>query len=1163
MRHALLRANKDMSDNLLGYCTLCRSRCGSINQIENNRLIKVLPDASHPTGGALCAKGRAAPEQLHSPLRLQTPKKRVNPRDGAAAEWRDITWDEALDEIAARLGQVRDRHGAEAVAFAVTTPSGTPMVDSVDWVERFIRCFGSPNLIYAVEVCGWHKDYAHALTFGRGLGVPDLDNTDTVVLWGHNPARTWLAQASRIASARQRGAKLVVVDPKIDGSGEQADLWIRIRPGADGALALGAVRHLIASDRFDHDFVAHWTNAPLLVDRDTGALLRADEFWDDANSTDVVVIGAHGLAARRGRIGMPEESARLREAGALTDRHGRVRHYASVFTLLEEHVAPYTVEHVSALTWVDAQQVSAFNALFENHPRLCYYAWTGLGQHTNATQTERAVATLYALTGACEKEGGNIWTVAPPYRQVNDYQTLLPASQREKALGLQALPLGPPRYGWITARDFAQAALHGDPYPVRALMSFGTNLLASQSDGIRNADALRSLDFHVHVDMFMNPTAENADIVLPASMPWEREALKFGFEITQAAVEHVQLRQRMVTPLGECKADYEIAFALAARLGMNDAFFGGSIEAGWNHQLEPLGITVGDLRAEPAGRRFPQPFDLRKYARMGRDGKAAGFQTPSGLVELYSETLLGIGEPALPSFVEPVQSPANRALAAEFPIVLTTAKSGWFVHTSHRYIASLRRKSPAPTVQISAALAARERIQNGDWAAVFTPAGKVRLQAKVDDRLHDGVAIAEFGWWQGCEPLGLADINPTSETAATAASAASMPTMSDAVSSNINSILSDADRDPVSGSVPLRATLCRIASEPVLNRGRWQGQREFVLVSRTMEADDVVALDFAPTDGRDLPDFLPGQHVVLAQAGSDVHRAYSLTGPNRFPKQLSIGVRLARGKDRPDGVMSTRVHALAVGDRVLLTPPAGIFTIPTTTQRPLVFMASGIGITPFIAHLEALALALAFATSPSAAPEVLLINLCRNGDSHPFKQRLASLAQRLPSVHVITVYWDANATDRVGIDYDHAAGPNFDWIDRGLIDRRALAYLCGSPTFLEQARAGLIDRGIPNFDIFAETFSAETAVPSTLTPQLISVEGDETPFEWRPERGTLLDAADEAGVSLPSGCRVGQCESCEMQIVSGEVVHLSPYDGPPDRCLTCRAVPITAVVLRR
>ncbi len=1111
--------------------------------VDNGRLIGVESLPGHPTGGALCAKGRAAPEMAHSPRRVTKPLRRTAPREAADPGWSEISWDEALDEIAQRLSEIRKVSGAEAVAFAVTTPSGTPMVDSFEWVERFIRCFGSPNLIYAVEICGWHKDYAHALTFGRGIGVADYDRADVIVLWGHNPARTWLAQATRIANARRRGARVAVVDPKPNGSGQEADIWLRIRPGADGALAMGAIRHLIATKSFDAGFVTRWTNGPFLVDTSTGRFVRASELWDDQSPDAFVVLDQSGAACSYDpRIALLDPGCcTLNERTTLVGRDGRTIAAATAFSLLATEAAPYTIARVAEITWLDERNIAAFYSLFESGPRLAYHSWTGVGQHTNATMTERAIATLYALTGACDRPGGNVWPVPPPTRALNEY-ALLPPEQKAKALGLDELPLGPPSRGWITARDFSRAVLTGEPYRVEALMSFGTNLMVSQGHSSRNREALRALDFHVHVDMFMNPTAENADIILPANMPWEREALRIGFEITQEAVETIQFRPQMLPRLGECKADYEIAAELAVRLGLSNEFFGGDIRAGWNYQLAPLGVTIDELRRHPEGLRFPQAFCHEKYALQREDGTVAGFATPTRRVEIYSELMRDHGYAPLPGHIEPAESPFAETADGRFPLVLTTAKSGWFVHTSHRHIASLRKKTPDPAIEINGTLAAQRGLQDGDWAIVETPTGKVRLRVRLNDSLDDRVAIAEFGWWEDCPPLGREAIGATGFT-----------------TSNMNDALSDATRDPVSGSVPLRAVRCDIRKDEMASRGRWSGRRAFSVTGIRSESDDTVALALAPRDGGPLPAFRPGQHVMVSLPGLDVARAYSLIGHDgRDGLSIAVKKRRSDGLGHTDNVvhLSDHIHRLATGDTVLIEAPRGIFTPPLRAARPLIFLAAGIGITPFIGHLEALA-----ERAPGErVAKVLLLHGCRNGGEHPFGRRLRELAKLLPELDIVTSYSAPRPQDRYPQDYDYAGRLDLSAIDP-LLPQRPLAYLCGSPDFTTSMIARLVERGMPRFDVFTEAFASQPTVPKTLKPQTVHLAGSDRSFVWSPELGTLLDAAEAAGLSLPSGCRVGQCESCAMRIVKGDIVQIGGDDGMTDLCLTCQAVPLSELTL--
>lgn len=1123
-----------MTKQIKGYCTLCRSRCGTVNTVDEGRLIGVQPLPGHPTGGALCAKGRAAPEIAGSPRRLTTPLRRTNPRSWADPGWVAVSWEEALDDIATRLSKLKADHGAETVAFAATTPSGTPIVDSIDWIERLIRKFGSPNLVYAVENCGWHKDYAHALTFGRGVGVPDYDEAELIILWGHNPARTWLAQASRVAEARNRGAAVVVIDPKKSGSGQQSDLWLRIRPGSDAALALGAIRHLLHTKTFDAEFVQSWTNAPMLVNEATGRFVAAHELWSDATPGTFVL---YDVALDSPRPYDPQQvlerpnEALISGGVNLTSVAGGTIAARPALALLEEHCRAWTPEAVSAATTIEPADLEAFYALLSESDRVAYHSWTGVGQHSNATQTERCIATLYALLGACDRPGGNLWLQPPPLNLLSRYDLLAP-EQQAKALGLQDLPLGPPRLGWITARHFCRAVLDADPYRVRALMSFGNNMVVSQADGSRTQAALEALEFYVHVDMFMNPTAELADYVLPANSPWERDALRAGFEITQEAVEYVQFRPRMVDSVGQSRADYEIAIDLAVRLGMAEEFFGGDVRAGWNWHLEPSGLTVAQLEEVGGGIRVPQSTAREKYTHTRVDGTVHGFDTPTRRVELYSQQLLEHGYHPLPTFVVPATARVGRT-GQVLPLTLSTQKNGVFVHSSHRHVASLRKRAPDPCIDISADLAASRGLGAGDWATVETADGVTRARVRVDADLHPSVVLADFGWWEDCPPLGLPRVPVTGDQ-----------------SVNINAILRDDDHDPTSGSVPLRAVACEVRAATELNVGHWAGRKQVMVSSIRRESADVLGLTLQPPDGQALPAVQPGQHVLLALEQDGPARAYSVTRGGGDEGVVDVAVRRI-----PDGLISSSLHeGMTAGSTLWLEMPSGTFTPPLSTDRPVVLVAGGVGITPFIGYLRALR------RETERPRSVLLLAVFRNSFTHPFKDELAQLAAEMPELTVRTWYSRPLPDDVFGADFDSEGRLCVTDVDVQA-HQRPLVYLCGAPELMDDATSGLIAAGVPGFDIFREDFHSVVEVPSDLRPARVKIGDSATEFVWMPSDGSILNAAERQGVRLPSGCRVGQCESCAVQVTSGVVAHLQ--DNPSDdRCLTCIAVPCGDVTVR-
>jgi anaerobic selenocysteine-containing dehydrogenase len=332
------------------------------------------------------------------------------------------------------------------------------------------------------------------------------------------------------------------------------------------------------------------------------------------------------------------------------------------------------------------------------------------------------------------------------------------------------------------------------------VVGFGANMLLAHADGATGREALKQLEFYAHADLFMNPTAEMADIVLPVASAFEREGLKIGFEISPEAQSLIQLRPAVVPPPGEARPDTEIVFDLARHLGLAEQFWNGDIDAAYRHQLASTGVTLEQLRAAPKGVRVPLQTRYAKHAEPDGNGAPRGFATPSRKVELYSQTFLDHGYPPLPEFEEPQIGPTARPdLAARFPLVLTNAKPTLFCQTQHRALPSLRKRAPHPEVELHPTAAEARGIANGDWVALETPEGSVRVRARLNRELDPRVVVGEHGWWQGCKELGLPGYDPFGPTGA-----------------NLNRIIGSLAFDPVSGTAAQRAYLCEIRpSTPV------------------------------------------------------------------------------------------------------------------------------------------------------------------------------------------------------------------------------------------------------------------------------------------------------------------------------------------------------------
>lgn len=782
-----------------GYCALCTAHCATIATVKNGRVTRLDPDFHHPNGGVICIKGKAAPELVYHPDRLNYPLKRTRPKGDPDPGWQRVSWDEALNAITERLKSIRKRYGAKALALAKGTKSGTSVDDVERWLGRFLYLFGSPNWVSTTHVCNWHKDTGFSYTFGTNLPTPDLAHSKTFLLWGHNPSSTSLILAHDIVAARSRGMKTVVVDPRRVGIGSQADMLLQVRPGTDGALALALIHCLIEESWYDAGFARQWTNGPFLLDSATGKIVTEADLtaegasnryvvWDESKDQPAIYDPTTGIYE------VDRVLPALFGARPLKGKDGKEITCKPVFERLGEIASAFAPERSEQITWVPANKVWQ-TALFLAHNRpVSMYMWNGLGQHTNATQTSRAIASFYALLGDIDRAGGNVTFPKVPVNDVGGKE-FLPKEMAAVRIGRETKPLGPPAQpGNCAAYDVFTAILEERPYPIKALLNFGSNTVMSTADSRRARQALSALEFGVAVDLFMTPTAELCDYVLPATSFLEMSNLTTAFEHRPAGKTHLQYRSAVVEPLAERRSDTWIIFELANRLGFGAEFWNGDIEAGYAYELAPSGISLEQLKNMPGGISKPAGPTYEKHAKPTKAAPLRGFATPSKRVELYCHKFAAHGYPPMPEYIEPALSPVSQPeIASDYPLVLTNAKFTTFVHSQQRALPSLRKASPEPAADVHPETAARYGLKNKEWMIVESPRGAIKVRARVTPNIVPGVVCCQHGWWQDCKELELPGYDPYEATGA-----------------NPATLIGTDLADPVSGSLPHRSYLCRV-----------------------------------------------------------------------------------------------------------------------------------------------------------------------------------------------------------------------------------------------------------------------------------------------------------------------------------------------------------------
>lgn len=511
--------------------------------------------------------------------------------------------------------------------------------------------------------------------------------------------------------AIKKARKVVVIDPRRIGPAKRADYWLQIRPGTDAALALAMIHTIINENLFDHEFVDNYTFG---------------------------------------------------------------------FDKLTEHIREFTPEWAESITRIAANVTRTVARTYATTPPACIQWGNGVDMNSCNFQTARALLILSAITGNIDRPGGDVFWVPPDVIKpksvfVNPDQAgkrFMPSESKNRMLTAGMFPLWgetphPP--------SFWNAQVTADPYRVRAIWIVGSNPLLTQTQSLKIQESLkRHIEFTVVSDFFLTPTAQLADLVLPAATWLEQD------DVVSLHKIWCVLARKKVAQIGEARDDRDVILELAHRLGLHEAFPWTS----WSNYIDWLlkdsgmnfdqfcerGIVVGKMQ-------------YYKY-------RTQGFQTPTGKFEIFSTITEHLGASPLPVYREPSYTPVSRPeLTREFPLILISGgKNRYFFHSELRQIPSLRKANPDPLVEIHPDTAKRLSINDNDWVWVESPYGSVQMKARLFDGIAPDVVHAQHAWWYPEED----------------------PPEYGWKRSSVNLLFGEDGFDPETGSEPMKCYVCRV-----------------------------------------------------------------------------------------------------------------------------------------------------------------------------------------------------------------------------------------------------------------------------------------------------------------------------------------------------------------
>ena len=694
----------------------CGGRCVLRVFVRDGRIVRIdgddRPDDT-PSDPQLraCPRGRAYRRRQDHPDRLQYPMKRTGKR--GEGKFERITWDEALDTIAAEFRRIRSAHGNQAFYVPYGTGSYNQM-NGRQTAERLMNLFGGS--------LGYYNSYSWACIAAAtptvyGTGVTgnqrqDWLNAKYILMWSWNPAEMRDGTNSEyfVKLARERGARVVCVDPRMTLSAVAlADEWVPIRPGTDAAMMSAMAYVMVKEDLVDAEFVR-----------------------------------THCVGFDAAQMPPGAEGAESYKDYLLGARDG----------------TPKTPEWAEAVTGVPRETIARIAREYATTKPGVLYQGYGMQRRAYGEQAVRAGCVLAALTGNVgvpggwasgmglqAPDGGPFWLAFPTGQ--NPVKAEIPSFLWSEAV-LRGKEMGP--------ADGVRGAAKLETN-VKCIWAVACNALVNQHGNInRTARILQDegmVEFLLVQDNFLTPTARFADILLPACTQFETWGLEDGWKYG----DEVILMPKVVEPPFETKSDYRIAADIAGRLGLGQAYTEGRDERGWvawildrYRKTRFPGLPALDEfeKSNVGVYSVPVTKPAVAFVDFRRAPERHPLATPSGKIEIFSKRLHDMNRPAeipaVPKYIQEWESPFGPE-AKKYPLSVVGHHYLARVHSTMDNVDWLSEAFPQ-RLFINPVDAAPRKIRNGDRVKVWNDRGATLVACRVTPRIMPGVvALPQGAWW--------------------------------------------------------------------------------------------------------------------------------------------------------------------------------------------------------------------------------------------------------------------------------------------------------------------------------------------------------------------------------------------------------------------------------